>query len=42
MHPENPENPPSDELPEDERTGDEPNPSGKPPVDALLACRLFR
>jgi len=29
MHAESPQNPQPDELPEDQRTGDEPNPSGK-------------
>jgi hypothetical protein len=33
MQPESPQNPPPDELPEDQRTGDEPNPSGKTPAD---------
>lgn len=30
MSTENPQNPRPDDLPENERTGDEPNPSGQP------------
>jgi len=32
MQPKSPQNPQPDELPEDQRTGDEPNPSGKAPA----------
>jgi hypothetical protein len=32
MPTENPQNPRPDDLPEDERTGNEPNPSGQAPV----------